>query len=98
MFGLAAGCIVSHGHEGVGLGLDLAYAVDSLELLEELLLGRKLGLLPLAEGINIERRHHLEIQAAAANHALHTLDALHFLHLRAPSCLILGQKLYGIEW
>eukprot|EP00961_Rhodomonas_salina_P194980 2632519-Rhodomonas_salina.2 len=70
-----------HGHEGVGLGLDGVDALDVLELGKELLLRGEASLLPLAEGVSVERGHDLEIQAATAHHTLNILDSADSLHL-----------------
>jgi hypothetical protein len=70
-----------HRHESVGLGLDLGHARDGLDLRKELLLGREFGRLPCAKGIDVERRHNLEVQAPAAHDALHAFHTLHALDL-----------------
>ena len=69
------------GHEGVGLRLDGADAGDGLDRGEELLLGGELALLPAAELVRGQRDNHLKVEAAAAHHALHRLDALNALQL-----------------
>jgi len=50
--------------------MHLCDAGDGLDLLEELLFGSELALLPRAEGLNVKRRHHLEVEAPTAHHTL----------------------------
>ncbi len=59
-----------HGHDGVGLGLDLGDTLDALELGDEGLLGLELGLLPLTEGIGGQGDNNLEVEASTADNAL----------------------------
>jgi hypothetical protein len=62
---------ILHGHDGVGLGLDLGDTLDALELGDEGLLGLELGLLPLTEGIGGQGDNNLEVEASTADNALH---------------------------
>jgi hypothetical protein len=71
-----------HWHESIRLRLNHRNAGDGLELLEERLFGSKFGAFPFTEGPGIQCGHNLEVHAAAADNALHTLDALDCLHLR----------------